>query len=79
MSTLSGMDHETSRCVASHLAVLTDQLSEALVSLHSDETGSHDWVEECLLQVWKLRWELGFTGGMVSDDLGEAESAEAAE
>jgi len=75
MTKLNGMDASTSRCVASHLVMLTDQLSEALVSLaHVSPSGSDEHVGEALRTLWKLRWELGLTGGMVTDDLEQPEA-----
>ena len=76
MKTLNGMDAATSRCVASHLVVLTDQLSEALASVAGD--GADERVTEALKTLWKLRWELGLIGGCVTDDL-EPTTAEAAQ
>lgn len=36
---LQGMDADTSRCVADHLVMLTDQLSEAAAELYEDNRG----------------------------------------
>jgi len=80
VSTISGMDADTARCVADHLAILTDQLSEVQAELNADESGPRDHLGEALQTLWKLRWELGLIGGkVVSDFDADDEKPEAAQ
>ena len=79
MTKLNGMDADTSRCVADHLAILTDQLGELQVELLSDQRGPRERVESALQTLWKLRWELGLVGGKVASDLADDSESEAAQ
>ena len=74
MTKLNGMDADTSRYVADHLVILTDQLSEALAELRSDVGADGVRVESALHTVWEMRWELGISGGHVLADLGDSGS-----
>jgi hypothetical protein len=80
VSTLSGMDADTSRCVADHLAIACDQLAEAVAFMKSERHPCLDSVVLAFGTLWKLRAEIGLTGGMVVADLdAQATDGEAAQ
>jgi hypothetical protein len=69
MSALHGMDEDTSRCVCDHLAIVSDYLGEALAHMNEERPPGYDSVQLAFGTLYKLRAEIGFTGGMVVADL----------
>jgi hypothetical protein len=83
MRALDGMDLDTSRCVADHLVIACDLLSEAIAD--ERDGAASPCVREALQTLWSLRHQLGLNGGKVLSDLADedeeddAPTAEAAE
>lgn len=58
-------------CVFDHLAIACDQLGEAIATEHGrGGDGDPHQLLEALTTLWRLRWEMGFTGGEVVADYG---------
>jgi hypothetical protein len=75
VSAIAGMNDDTAKCVADHLAIVSDQLAEAVAFMSEERPPGYDSVLLAFGTLFKLRAELGFTGGMVVADLVEDEPA----
>jgi hypothetical protein len=75
MSAIHGMNDDTAKCVCDHLAIISDQLAEALAFMGAESPPGYDSVQMAFGTLFKLRAELGFTGGMVVADLSEESEA----
>lgn len=77
MTAINGMNDDTAKCVCDHLAVISDQLGEALAFMSEESPPGYDSVQMAFGTLFKLRAELGFTGGKVVADLSEDEEESA--